>query len=207
MIGGMPDLEDIVVDPPGIGEVLDVAGLFRRDGPIEMEIGTGKGGFLLRQARAHPERNYFGIEWANKYYLYAADRFRRWGLTHVRLMRADARHLIIHQFPAEVISALHVYHPDPWPKKRHHKRRLFVPEFVDAAVRSLLPGARWAVQSDHAEYFEVVQQLLTGHPQLEPVEFDDPDYGTVEERTETNFEVKYLREGRWIGRLAVRKTG
>jgi len=201
----MPDLDDIVVDPPGIGEVLDVAGLFRRDGPVEMEIGTGKGGFLLRQARRHPERNYFGIEWANKYYLYAADRFRRWGLTNVRLMRTDARHLVVHQFPAEVISALHSYHPDPWPKKRHHKRRLFATEFVDAAVRALLPGARWAVQSDHAEYFEVIRQLLTDHPQLEPIEFDDPDYGTVEERTETNFEVKYLREGRWIGRLAVRK--
>lgn len=203
---GMIELADIVVEPPGIGEVLDVPGLFGQRRPIEMEIGCGKGGFLLRQAREHPDRNYLGIEWANKYYLYAADRFRRWGLTNVRIIRTDARHLVVHQFPARVLSALHVYHPDPWPKKRHHKRRLFTPEFVDAAVRALLPGARWAVQSDHAEYFEIIAALLRARPELEPVDFDDPDYGTVEDRTETNFEVKYLREGRTIHRLAVRKA-
>ncbi len=205
IVDGMVELADIVVEPPGIGEVLDLRGLYADDAPIEMEIGCGKGGFLLRQARAHPERNYFGIEWAGKYFYYAADRFRRWGVTNVRLMRTDARHLMIHQFPQEVLSALHTYHPDPWPKKRHHKRRLFVPEFVDAAVRALLPGARWAVQTDHAEYFEVIEPLLTNHRDLEPIDFDDPEYGTVEERTETNFEVKYLREGREIHRMAVRR--
>jgi tRNA (guanine-N7-)-methyltransferase len=201
----MTALGDIVVQPPGIGQVLDVAGLFGHDGPIEMEIGCGKGGFLLRQAREHPDRNYLGLEWANKYYLHAADRFRRWGLANVRLLRADARHLIIHQFPAEVLSALHVYHPDPWPKKRHRKRRLFTVEFVDAAVEALRPGGRWAVQSDHAEYFDLIRTLLTNHPYLEPIDFDDADYGTIDERTETNFEVKYLREGRMIYRHAVRK--
>jgi tRNA (guanine-N7-)-methyltransferase len=200
-------LEDIVVEPPGIGQVLDVVGLFDPAGPVEMEIGCGKGGFLLRQARAHPERNYFGVEWANEIYRYAADRFRRWGLTNVRLMRADARHLMIHQFPVDVLSALHVYHPDPWPKRRHHKRRLFTPPFVEAAVRALRPGARWAVQSDHAEYFDVVRGLLRDHPMLEPIDFDDAEFGTVDERTETNYEVKYLREGRPIYRLAVRKKG
>lgn len=180
--------------------------MFDRPAPIEMEIGCGKGGFLLRQARAHPDRNYFGIEWANKIYVYAADRFRRWGISNVRLMRTDARHLILHQFPAEVLSALHVYHPDPWPKKRHHKRRLFCPEFVEAAVRVLQTGGRWAVQTDHAEYFEVMQNLLLNHPCLQPISFDNPDFGTIEDRVETNYEVKYTREGRDIFRLAVQKT-
>ncbi|MBN1347600.1 MAG: tRNA (guanosine(46)-N7)-methyltransferase TrmB [Phycisphaerae bacterium] len=201
----MADLQEIIAEPPGIGEVLDVAGLFTRAAPIEMEIGCGKGGFLLRRAREHPQRNYFAIEWASKYYTYAADRFRRWGLDNVRLMRTDARHLMTHQFPNAVLSVLHVYHPDPWPKKRHHKRRLFNAEFVDAAVGALIPGARWAVQTDHAEYAEIIQGLLLNHPQLEPMEFDDPEFGTTDERTETNFEVKYLRQGRHIYRLAVRK--
>jgi len=201
----MTRLEDILVAPPGIGQVLDVEGMFARHAPIEMEIGSGKGGFLLRQAREHPDRNYFGVEWANEYYRYAADRFRRWGLTNVRLMRTDARHLLIHQFPAEVLSALHVYHPDPWPKRRHHKRRLFTPEFVEAAVRALKPGARWAVQSDHAEYFEVIRRLLLDHPGLRVTDVQDAEHGTMDEGTQTNYEVKYLREGRSIYRLAVRK--
>lgn len=199
-------LEDILAEPPGMGETLDVERLFARAGPIEMEIGFGKGGFLLRQARAHPERNYLGVEWANEFYRYAADRCRRWGVNNVRIIRTDARHLLIHQFPADVLSALHVYHPDPWPKRRHHKRRLFTPAFVEAAVRALKKGGRWAVQTDHAEYFEVIRSLLLNRYDLIPIDFDDPEYGTTEERTETNFEIKYLREGRPIFRLALRKT-
>jgi len=202
-----PVLEDILVPPPSVGQMIDFAILFGNDRPVEMEIGCGKGGFLLRQARTHAERNYFGIEWAGKYVRFAADRMVRWAVTNVRLMRTDARHLMLHHVPAASLSALHVYHPDPWPKKRHHKRRLFQPDFVEAAVRTLRPGARWAIQTDHAEYFEIIRELTASRSELEPVPFDDPEYGTVAERTETNFEVKYIREGRMIYRLAYRKRG
>ena len=180
--------------------------LFSRDAPVELEIGSGKGGFLLDQARIHPERNYFGVEWANKYFRYAADRMRRWGMTNVRLIRTDASYLVGQKLPPASLGALHIYHPDPWPKKRHHKRRLFKPEFVEAAVRALRPGARWAIQTDHAEYFQTICSLLTDRPDLEPADFADPEYGAPDARTETNFEVKYLREGRDIHRLALRKV-
>jgi tRNA (guanine-N7-)-methyltransferase len=199
-------IDDIVALPPGPGERLDWASLFRNGGPVEMEIGCGKGGFLLRQARAHPERNYFGIEWANKYYRFAADRMVRWGVVNVRIMRTDARILILqHVMPAS-LAALHVYHPDPWPKKRHHKRRLIQADFVDAAIRALQTGGRWAIQTDHAGYFEAIQAILTRRPELKATPYEDPDYGTVGERTETNFETKYLREGRAIYRAAYRKV-
>src|SRR5690606_38313466 len=112
-------------------------------------IGTGKGGFLLNRARAHPERNFLGIEWANKIFRYAADRMARWGVTNVRLMRTDASHLMRHHMPPECLSMLHIYHPDPWPKKRHHKRRLIQPPFVAAATTALTPGGRLAIQTDH----------------------------------------------------------
>jgi tRNA (guanine-N7-)-methyltransferase len=202
----MPGVDDIMVPPPALGERLDWRSLFGNDLPVEMEIGSGKGGFLLRQARAHPERNYFGVEWANKFYRLAADRMVRWGVTNVRLMRTDARHLMLHHVPSASLVALHTYHPDPWPKKRHHKRRLFRSDFVVAAIEALRPGARWAIQTDHAEYFEVIRSLTSQRPELEPIPYDDPDFGTVSERTETNFEIKYLREGRPIYRLAYRKV-
>lgn len=202
----MIELERIVVPAPAPGVMLDFAVWFGRDAPVEMEIGCGKGGFLLRQARAHPDRDYVGLEWANQYFGYAADRMRRWGVGNVRLMRADARHLMIHHVPAGSLEALHVYHPDPWPKKRHHKRRLFCPEFVAAAVAAMRPGARWAIQTDHAEYFEVIRSLTQSRRELEPIDFDDPSFGMVEGRSETNFEIKYLREGRPIYRLAYRKA-
>lgn len=199
-------IDDIIVAPPEPDRRLDFDRIFARHAPLEMEIGSGKGGFLLRQARANPDRNYFGIEWANKYVRYAADRMVRWSVANVRLMRTDAAHFMQHHVPERCLDALHVYHPDPWPKKRHHKRRLFQPPFVEAAVRALKPDARWAVQTDHADYYHIIRELLDARGELVEIPFEDPDYGTVDDRTETNFEVKYLRQGRQIHRLAYRRA-
>ena len=179
--------------------------LFGNANPVELEIGTGKAGFLLRRAQAYPQRNFFGIEWANQYYRFAADRMQRWRVPNVRLVRTDATHFICTLCPRASLYALHVYHPDPWPKRRHHKRRLFQKPFVDAAVACLILGGRWAVQTDHAEYFELIQQLLRNHPELEEVPFDDPEFGIADARIETNYEIKYLREGRRIQQIAVRR--
>ncbi len=186
-------------------EGLSWTAFFGSDRPVELEIGTGKAGFLLRRARAHPERNFLGIEWANKFYKYAVDRMQRWKVPNVRLLRIDAAHFIRVVCPRGSLTALHVYHPDPWPKKRHHKRRLFQKPFVEAAVACLKPGGHWAVQTDHAEYFEHIRALLTTHPDLYQVPFDDPEFGVEASRVATNFEIKYLREGRRIYQLALRR--
>jgi tRNA (guanine-N7-)-methyltransferase len=181
------------------------ARVFGDDRPVELEIGTGKAAFLLRRARARPERNFLGIEWANEFYKYAVDRMTRWHMPNVRMLRADASHFVRQICPPASLTALHVYHPDPWPKRRHWKRRLFQPALVDAAVRCLVPGGHWAVQTDHAEYFEQIASLLRGRPELVETAFDDPEFGVEAARVATNFEIKYLREGRRIYQLAVRR--
>ncbi|HMQ15416.1 MAG TPA: tRNA (guanosine(46)-N7)-methyltransferase TrmB [Phycisphaerae bacterium] len=179
--------------------------LFGNSRPVELEIGTGKGAFLLRRARANPLRNFLGIEWANQIYRYAVDRMQRWQVPNVRLLRTDADHFMRIVCPRDSLSALHVYHPDPWPKKRHHKRRLFKPVFVEAAARCLLPGGHWAVQTDHAGYFDVIAALLRAHPLLREVPFDDPEFGVEAARVATNYEIKYLREGRRMHQIAVKR--
>ncbi len=203
----MLTVDDVLLPPPAIGEVIDFRRMFGDDRPIEMEIGTGKGGFLLSRAQALPERGFFGIEWANKICRYAADRMVRWGVTNVRLMRADAKHLVTHNLRPECLTILHIYHPDPWPKKRHHKRRLIQPDFLAAAAGALIPGGRIAIQTDHADYFEQIRQVVAGEPRLIEVPFDVPEAGVQEGRVSTNYEIKYLREGRPIYQLAVMKPG
>lgn len=186
-------------------EGLNWPALFGNENPVELEIGVGKAGFLLDRARRWPQRNFFGIEWAGEFYRFAVDRMERWGVPNVRLLHADAAHFIRVLCPRESLSILHVYHPDPWPKRRHHKRRLFQPVFVNAAVECLLPGARWRVQTDHVEYFEVIAELLRAHPQLEEIPFEAPDLGAPEAFVATNFQIKYQREGREFHRIAMRR--
>ncbi|MBX3396917.1 MAG: tRNA (guanosine(46)-N7)-methyltransferase TrmB [Phycisphaerae bacterium] len=201
----MLDFAAITVDPDSLPQLTDLRELFERSAPIELEIGCGKGGFLLRQAQTHPDRNYVGIEWANKFFKYAADRMARWGVANVRLMRTDAREFVMTRLAAGSLAALHIYHPDPWPKKRHLRRRLIQPAFVDAAIRALASGSRLAIQTDHADYFEQIKAVTAARIELEAVDFRDEDFGTAEGDVKTNFEIKYIREGRPIHRLAFRR--
>jgi len=202
----MTTIENITVPPPAPGDMLDFRAIFDRDAPVEMEIGTGKGGFLLNRAKAHADRNFFGVEWANQIYRYAADRMARWGVTNVRLMRADAQHLVIHHVPQASVTMLHIYHPDPWPKKRHHKRRLVQLPFIRAATEILILGGRIAIQTDHAEYFQYICDVLTQEPRLTVAPFDVPEAGVIEGQVSTNYEIKYLREGRTIHQIALMKA-
>lgn len=198
----MPKMEEIIVAPPEPGAVVNPVDYFDVPGAVELEIGCGKGGFLLERAKQCPDHRFLGIEWANKYCRYTADRMARWGMTNVRIMRTDARNFVLCHLAESSLAALHIYHPDPWPKKRHHKRRLFQKDFAAAAVRALQPDARLVVQTDHAEYFEWIQNLLCPCSELVQVDFEHPDFVPPGQTPSTNFEVKYVREGRTIYRIA-----
>ena len=131
----------------------------------------------------------------------------RWGVHNVRIMRTDAAHLVKHHLAAECLTALHVYHPDPWPKKRHHKRRLIQPAFVESAVGVLRDGARWAIQTDHEDYFRQIRDCLLDRSDLVEVTYTDPDFGVEDDSANTNYEIKYRRAQRTIYRIAVVKRG
>ena len=198
-------VEDIMVEPPAEGQVVDPMAWFESPGPLEIEIGCGKGGFLLNRARAHPQIRMLGIEWANKFYLYCADRMARWGVRNVRVMRTDAKFFVLHHLPPGCVSVLHLYHPDPWPKKRHHKRRLVQVAFAQAVVRMLVPGGKWFIQSDHEEYFQHIQGVLGECAGLEEISWDEDETQPGPDWAGTNFEIKYAREGRTIHRIAYRR--
>lgn len=170
---------------------------------FELEIGCGKGGFLLERARQCPDTGFLGIEWANKFYLYCADRMARWGMANVRVMRTDAGIFVQRQLVDACVDRLHLYHPDPWPKKRHQKRRIVQPAFVAAVARVLKPGGRWLIQTDHAAYFEHMQEVLAPCGAFRELDWEACAADQPAAFAGTNFEVKYRREGRRIYRLAL----
>ena len=188
---------------------MDLCGLFPQDAPVHIEVGSGKGTFLLNQARANPGINYLGIEWANKFYRYSVDRMRRWQISNVRVLRTDARDFIRRCLAAESVATFHVYFPDPWPKKRHHKRRFFTESNVLEVLRCLKLHGELRAATDHAEYFEAIQDVLLGETKtakmVEQIEFFATDAADPGEWVGSNFERKYLKEGRKIYTLAVKR--
>jgi tRNA (guanine-N7-)-methyltransferase len=176
--------------------------LFGNDHPVELEIGMGKGTFLVEQAKNRPEVNFFGIEWASWYWRSASDRLRRNGCTNARTVRAEALFFLREHVPVNSLSVLHVYFPDPWPKARHHKRRLVQAPFMQQAQRTLIPGGRLQVVTDHKGYFEQHIEPAFRASGLSIVDYNRPGSAGEGEFVGTNFERKYRREGRPFFALA-----
>jgi len=200
---------DIALDFYNCPSELDLSSVFVRSAPVQIDVGSGKGTFILNQARAHPDINFLGIEWANKYYRYSLDRICRWQMENVRIARADVRDVIGRFLPAESIDTFHIYFPDPWPKKRHHKRRFFNPANLLNVIRCLTPGGFLRTATDHQEYFQVISDLLLNHPQIAAnfrrVDFLPASSADEGEWVGTNFERKYLKENRQFYTLALQK--
>ncbi|MCE5324963.1 MAG: tRNA (guanosine(46)-N7)-methyltransferase TrmB [Planctomycetaceae bacterium] len=174
---------------------LDLAGLFGNTRPVEVEIGCGKGTFLLARAKARPEVNFVGLEYARAYALYCADRFRRAGLENVRMLAADAGAFFKLALGEACVQRVHIYFPDPWPKRKHHRRRLIQPAFIEQVRRVLTAGGLLQIVTDHREYFEQIRRVLAGASGFATIDFPSMT-DAAGEITGTNFERKYIAQGR-----------
>jgi len=187
----------------GVPKCLSWPAVFGNDHPVEVEVGFGKGLFLVEGGQARPEINFLGIEIERKYQLFTANRLAKRGLKNVRLVCADARILFRDHLANGSVHTIHVYFPDPWWKKRHHKRRVFTEEFAGQCARVLRPGGTLDVITDVGEYFTLIQNLLAAQPALILL----PGHDTKEAAADlTNFERKYRQEGRPIFRARYRKN-
>lgn len=183
-----------------IAQPLDLDALVPQAGEWEVELGFGKGRYLLRSAQERPDRRYLGIELVSKYYRLLLTRARRRQLQNLVVVRGEALYLLSTVLPRGFASALHVYFPDPWHKNRHNKRRMFDPETVDLVLGVLRPGGELFFATDYLEYGDLVTDILQSHPDLtvELVEEPWPD------GARTNYEAKFITEGRPIRRLRAR---
>lgn len=175
--------------------------VFGSDLSFEVEIGSGKGRFLLEWAAAHPEVGVLAVERARKYLLLTALRAARQGLGNVRLVHTTAEDLLFRCLAPASVAAVHVYFPDPWPKKRHHKRRFFKPENIARLAQVLRPGGLLRVKTDHADYATVINEGLASEPLFQVADVEE----AFVQVPPTHFEIKYAREQRKVFRFAFRR--
>lgn len=174
--------------------------------PFEIEIGSGKGTFLVQHAALQPEVNHLGIEWAGEFFRYAADRMRRRQVENVRMLHADAVEFIRHRCPDAIARVIHLYFSDPWPKKRHHKRRVVQDVSLRAFHRVLEPRGELRIVTDHDDlwaWYEAHAERNAALFAREP--FARPGSAGEDELVGTNYERKFQREGRPFHAMTLRR--
>lgn len=155
----LPLPDDVLTNPKSAH--IDVRAWFDDPSrPFELEIGSGKGTFLVQEAARRPESNYLGIEYAREFYTYAADRIRRAGLRHVRMLGLDASEFVRWRLPAGVCDVVHLYFADPWPKTKHHRRRMIQDRFLQDCTRIMKPGGELRVVTDHEDYWQWMESYF-----------------------------------------------
>jgi tRNA (guanine-N7-)-methyltransferase len=206
-----PRLPQVVLAPylleiPTPPAPFDWQTVFGNAWPVELEVGFGKGLFLVTSATARPETNFAGVEILRKYQLFTATRLAKRGLSNVRVAYADARLFLRDCVPAASLQTVHVYFPDPWWKKRHHKRRVFTTEFAQQCLRVLRPGGELSAATDVQEYSAIMTGVMAALPAFRPV--PPPELGTPTHDLDylTNFERKFRKQGKPIYRLRYQKA-
>ena len=181
---------------------VDVGELFPKPQPLEVELGAGDGSFLARYAQRHPERNFFGVERLLGRLRKIDRKGRRAGLDNLRVTRIEASYFLEFLLPGGTVSALHVYFPDPWPKRKHRRHRLINERFTELARTILTENGLIYLRTDDVDYFSQMTASFATNQNFLPV-------ATPEELAEvvTDFEKTFNARGIPTNRAAYRKLG
>jgi len=179
-------------------EPLDAVAWFGRDAPLIIEIGSGTGTATAAMATAEPHINLVAIEVYRPGLAQLVGQIEREQIANIRLLRGDAVDVLESMVATESLTGVRVFFPDPWPKARHHKRRLLKPETVALIADRLLPGGVLHVATDHADYAEYIAAVGNAEPQLTALDWDSP---MTHERPVTKFESKAHRVGSAVTEL------
>jgi tRNA (guanine-N7-)-methyltransferase len=185
-------------------QIVDLDRIFGRRALRVLEIGFGMGETTATIAALHPENDYLGIEVHTPGVGSLLKSIGERNLTNVRIVQHDAVEVLQHMIAPDTFDAVHVFFPDPWPKKRHHKRRLLQPEFVALLAGRMKPGAYLHAATDWQEYAEQILDVLKREPRLVNTA---PDYAPRPPyRPQTKFETRGLKLGHGVWDIVFRKT-
>ncbi len=193
--------EDFELVPADYFAPLDLAQIFSRPAPLELDIGCGDGAFAVAQAERFPERNYLGLEKLAGRVWRGCKKASRLGLTNVRFLRIESAYALQYLLPAGSAEMVHLLFPDPWPKSKHRRRRMVTPEFLALVHRLLVPEGRLRIVTDDQKYFGAISAVISSELFVET----GPAPG--EEFPITTFEKHFLADGAAIHRLVLRKVG
>ena len=185
---------ELAINPRDTGLApFEMETLFGNTNPVVLEIGSGKGRFLLATAMERPDVNVLGIEKSLHYHRVIRNRFLKRDLRNVRLINHDAFVVLQKMIPDASVAEVHIYFPDPWPRKRERKRRIIRPEVLAELKRVLVEGGSGIYVTDHEEYFESAAPLVEEAFARTERRIPGPD-----DPPRTNYEAKYREEGRAI---------
>jgi tRNA (guanine-N7-)-methyltransferase len=189
--------QNLLIELRSILEPLNVAEYFLHAQPLEIELGCGDASFLLHYAQAHPERNFIGVERLGGRIRKLDRKGRRANLTNLRGVRIESGYFLEYLVPPKSATALHIYFPDPWPKRKHLKNRFINERFTEIAQRVLVAGGIVYLRTDHTDYFEQMTTVFAASSAFRPIE-------TPEELSSvlTDFEAEFLKQGLKTNRAA-----
>jgi tRNA (guanine-N7-)-methyltransferase len=159
----------LLVSLETIVEPLDAGKLFSRQQPLQVELGSGDGSFLVQYAGLHPEWNFIGVERLLGRLRKIDRKGQRAGLANLRGVRIEASYFLEYLLPKNSATALHIYFPDPWPKRKHHKHRLINERFPQLARAALVPGGTVYLRTDDADYFAQMKAVFEACPAFAPI--------------------------------------
>jgi len=186
-------------------EPLDLDTLFGRTAPVTLEIGFGNGELLATLAEQHPERNFLGIEVHRPGVGRLLMNLHETGLSNVRVSSHDAVEVLREQIPAQGLDRILIFFPDPWPKKRHHKRRIIQPAFATLLASRLAPGGRLHLATDWEDYKDHMLEVLDACPELSNTAGPAGTVPRPDDRPVTHFERRGTRKGHGVWDLVYKK--
>jgi tRNA (guanine-N7-)-methyltransferase len=165
-----PPSRTLIHQITSIVQRLDLASMFPQAGPLEVELGSGDGSFLANYAKLHPGRNFLGVERLLGRLRKLDRKALRAGLANLRALRIESAYFLEYLLPPRSASAIHIYFPDPWPKRKHRKNRLIDERFTQIAAQALLPGGFVWLRTDDQDYFSQMVTSFATNPSFRLVE-------------------------------------
>lgn len=176
---------------------LDLLAIFGRVAPLQVDLGCGDGSFLCELAQLHPDKDFLGIDRLVGRVAKACRKAA--AVENVRILNVESSYAVGYLLPEGSVETFYLLFPDPWPKRRHHRRRIVTPDFLDSIHRALEDGGSLRVATDQLDYFEQICGIARDHSRFAMVDVEDADLPL------SKFERRFSAAGASIYRLALRK--